>query len=187
MRLRGRINDVTGVTHQVRTIFYEPFDTSKELGMGLQIPSIQYFDRKQGNKAYPRTQAQFVKFPIGKTQDVIEETFFLIPQLVITASHVLHGYADVHKMFKELYRQQLVSTIRLCEFQCDPHQVQAEESHPTGAIRLLEDGSAGQGLAAGQHRNIVQPKKSTLEDIIPLAIHAVDPPAEIDQQLVQAS
>ena len=63
--------------------------------------------------------------------------------------------------------------------------VQGEHGHPAGGVGLLEAEAAGQGTGTVIDRDVVEPEKAPLEQVLALRILAVDPPGEIEQQLVE--
>jgi hypothetical protein len=73
----------------------------------------------------------------------------------------------------------------LRQFESDPHQVQREHRHPAGAIRLAEVGAIGEGLIAIENSDVVQTKEAALKEVAPMKIFLVDPPGEVEQQLLE--
>src|SRR5206468_4133903 len=57
--------------------------------------------------------------------------------------------------------------------------------HPGGAVGLLEVAAGGQGRAAGEYADVVEAQEAALEDIAALGVLAVDPPGEVEEQLVE--
>src|SRR4029077_8938691 len=118
-------------------------------------------------------------------QDVIKEPVFFVPELVVAAAHFLHGAADVDEMLEELGGDAFVYRIGARQFESDFHQVETEETHPSGGIGLFENGAARKLLAAIDDGNVVEPEESAFEDVVALAVHPVDPPGEVHEQLVK--
>src|SRR5262249_28466143 len=58
-------------------------------------------------------------------------------------------------------------------------------AHPAGAVRLLEGTTGRQWLAAIEDADVVQSEKTALEHVAPVGILAVDPPSEVQQELVE--
>src|SRR5262249_16722695 len=50
----------------------------------------------------------------------------------------------------------------------------------------FEDGAVGQRLAAVDDGDVVEAEKASLKDVVAFAVDLVDPPGEIDEQLVEA-
>jgi len=144
----------------------------------LQFVTVKHSHGKHRDQADQGANAEFVKLAIRVTQDVVEEAVLLVPNL-------LHRHADVDVMLEELGREPFIGLVLFRQLQRDPHHVQAEEAHPSGAVGLFENRAAGQPLAAIDHGDVVQAEESAFENIVALAINLVHPPCEIDQQFVK--
>ena len=127
------------------------------------------------------------KLPVGIAQHVVEEAVLLVPQLIVAAAHVLHRAADVDEVLEELRRHRLVGAVVVRQLQGDAHHVEAEQAHPAGRVGLLEDRAVRQPLAAVDDGDVVEAEEAAFEDVVPLAVDLVDPPREVDQQLVEAA
>src|SRR5204863_2456591 len=57
--------------------------------------------------------------------------------------------------------------------------------HPGGAVRLVHVAAIRQFCVAVEYADVVEPEKPALENIPPLDVLAVDPPGEIEHQLVE--
>src|SRR3979411_1922372 len=88
-------------------------------------------------------------------------------------------------MFKELRRDIFVNMIFSRELDRHSHQVQAEHSHPTGAVALFEMGAVVKNRVAIEHADIVESEKAALENIFPLGVLAIHPPGKGDQHFVE--
>ena len=64
-------------------------------------------------------------------------------------------------------------------------QVLAEEGHPRRAVRLLEVAAGGQRGAAIEDADVVQAEEAALEHVLAEAVLAVDPPGEVQHELVE--
>ncbi len=62
-----------------------------------------------------------------------------------------------------------------------------KSAHPARRVRLLENRASRQLLRSVEQRDVVEPEKAALEDVVALAVDLVDPPGEVDQQLVEAA
>src|SRR5207237_3593908 len=92
---------------------------------------------------------------------------------------------NVNEMFPELAGHIFVTGIFFSQLQCDGEQVQRIHRHPTCAVRLFNVTASGQGRAAVEYADIVQPKEAALKDVHALSIFAVYPPGEIQHQLMK--
>ena len=63
--------------------------------------------------------------------------------------------------------------------------VLAEEGHPGGAVRLLEVAAGGERGAAVEDADVVEAEEAPLEDVLAEAVLAVDPPGEVQQELIE--
>ena len=81
-------------------------------------------------------------------------------------------------MFKEFGRDVFVDGIFTGQLQRRAHHVQTKHSHPAGAVTLLEVSAVGQDGAPVENADVIQTKKTALEDILTLGILAIDPPGE---------
>ncbi len=114
-------------------------------------------------------------------QDVVVEAVPLVPQPL-----VVERRADQREVLEELGRQVLVDPVVTAEGQRHLQQVLAVHGHPRGSIGLLQHAVDGQ-LGAVEGADVVQPQEAALEQVVALDVLAVDPPVEVEQQLVQHS
>ena len=63
--------------------------------------------------------------------------------------------------------------------------VLAEQGHPRRAVRLFEVTSGRQRGAAVEHANVVEAEEPALEDVLAEPVLAVDPPGEVQHELVE--
>ena len=124
-------------------------------------------------------------FAVGQLQYVVEEAVFIVPQRDALLSDVVHGAGNAHKVFEEFAGDVFVGGIFFGKFESDGQHVQAKHGHPAGAVRLLEMPAGRQRRRTIKHPDIVKTEESALENIHAIGIFAVDPPGEIEQQLVK--
>jgi hypothetical protein len=91
---------------------------------------------------------------------------------------------DQREVLEELRRQVLVDRIPRGQRQRELEQVGAVHRHPGGGVGLLEKTVDRQHRPV-EHADVVQPQKAALEQVVALRVLAVDPPREVEQQLVQ--
>ncbi len=87
-------------------------------------------------------------------------------------------------MLGELQGHRVVDRVVLGQSQRDAQHAQAVERHPCGAVGLFQP-AAGWQLRAVDRAHVVQAQESALEDVVALGVHAVDPPGEVHQQLLE--
>ena len=90
-------------------------------------------------------------------------------------------------MLEELERDILVAAVVIREPQRHLQHVEAVLRHPRRPVGLLEQFARGQHRRAVEDADVVEAEKAALEDIVPEGILAVNPPGEIDQQLVEST
>src|SRR5438045_1390224 len=71
------------------------------------------------------------------------------------------------------------------QLEYDAHQVQRVHRHPGGAVRLVHVAAIRQLCVAVEYADIVEPEKPALENVPALDILAVDPPREVEHELVE--
>ena len=71
------------------------------------------------------------------------------------------------------------------ELDRDLQHVLAEEGHPGRAVRLLEVAAGRQRGAAVEDADVVEAEEAALEDVLAEAVLAVDPPGEVQHELVE--
>ena len=69
--------------------------------------------------------------------------------------------------------------------QRNSEHIEAVHAHPARAVRLFDVAPGRQRRRAIKDTDIVQTQEAALEDVIALGVFAVDPPVEVQQQLVE--
>ena len=89
------------------------------------------------------------------------------------------------KCSKNLVATSSYAVVLARQLEGDGQHVQAEHAHPGGAVGLLEVAAGRQRRAAVEDADVVQPEEAALEDVAAVGVLAVDPPGEVEQQLVE--
>src|SRR5262245_56439078 len=92
---------------------------------------------------------------------------------------------DVEEVLEELARDVLVGRVYLRQLDRDRERVERVGVHPARAIGLLDESAGRQFLAPVEDADVVEAEEAALEDVFPLRILAVDPPGEVQQQLLE--
>ena len=71
------------------------------------------------------------------------------------------------------------------ELQGDVEHIQAVHGHPGGPVGLIDVTSGGEGFAPVEDADVVETQETALEDVVPVVVLAVDPPGEVQEQLVE--
>ena len=90
-------------------------------------------------------------------------------------------------MGDELRPHVLIDGIFLREGERDLQHGHAVEGHPGGAVGLLETTARGKRLGAVEDGDVVESEESPLEEVVAVAVLAVHPPVEIQQELLEDS
>ena len=94
---------------------------------------------------------------------------------------------DVQEVLHELEDHVLVRRVVRRELDRELEHVLAEQGHPGRAIRLFEVAAGRQWGAAIEHTDVVEAQEPALEHVLAEAILTVDPPGEVQQELVERS
>src|SRR5690349_21484501 len=90
-------------------------------------------------------------------------------------------------MLEELGGDVFIDWIVKGQLKGDAHEIQRIHRHPACAVGLIDEAAGGQRLAAIEDADIVEAKEAPLKQIAPLSVLAVDPPGEIEHQLVEGA
>ena len=90
-------------------------------------------------------------------------------------------------MLDELERHVRIVRIGHRQFDGDLQHVLAEQRHPGRAVGLFQVAAGRQRRAAIEHADVVQPEEAAFEDVSARAVLAIDPPGEVQQQLLKAA
>src|SRR5215471_19462599 len=123
-------------------------------------------------------------------EHVVKETILLVPQTHPIFAHVVHRPRNVNKVLPELACHVAVHTVVAQgfvarQFEGNTQHVEAIHGHPTGAVRLLDVTAAGKFGTAIKDADVVEPEKASLKYVLTLGVFAIDPPGEVQEQLVK--
>src|SRR5436189_233520 len=65
------------------------------------------------------------------------------------------------------------------------HGLRVAERHPRGAVRRFETAAGRQWRAAIEDADVIEPEEPALEHVLAESILAVDPPGEVQHELVE--
>src|SRR4051794_38372925 len=98
---------------------------------------------------------------------------------------MIHGMRDVKEVLPELTCHVFVRIVEAGQFHRDGEQVERVHRHPACAVGLLDMSSNRQGLAAIEDADVIEPEKAALENVSALGIFTIDPPCEVQHELVK--
>src|SRR5262252_2210268 len=105
--------------------------------------------------------------------------------LVVPEAERVHRVRDVDEVLPKLASDIFVSIVLARQFQRNAEHVQAVHRHPAGTVGLLEVSARGQRCAPVKDANVVQAEEAALEDVSALRVLAIDPPREVEDQLLE--
>ncbi len=123
--------------------------------------------------------------PIPESQITSKESKKLVKDLETALASQKDGVAISAPQIGETKQLFVIGGIVFGEFECDVHQVQAIHPHPTGCVRLFQYCAAGKKGTAIKDADIIEAQESAFKDIIAFSVFAINPPGEIQQQLVK--
>src|SRR5262249_31781245 len=164
---------------------YEVAGPLRESRQALDDVGVKYGGGADRQQPHHRADFEAHGVAVRQPQDVVEEPVVLVPQLVLVDADAVHGPGDPEKMLVELRGELLVDRIVQRQLQRDLEHALAIESHPRGAVRLLEVAAGGQRRAPVEDADVVEPEEAALEDVLAVAILAVDPPREVHEELLE--
>ena len=124
--------------------------------------------------------------PSGRLQMVVIELICFVPQTQRVVTHAVDGAGDGEEMLKEFRGDVLIDMIvrrpvrQLCASML--RQYIAIQLVPSAWLMKPPVGSA---LLRSKHANVVQTEEAALKNVSSLRVLAIDPPGEIQQQLLK--
>src|SRR6266581_4288284 len=170
---------------QFGSVVDEPAQAFGETAEFAQARPSADRNRREGHHTADRIRLDWEAPFIREPEDIEVIAVLLAPQAALPVPDMIDHRADIHEVLEELGRDVLINRILLGEFQRDTQQIQTVHGHPAGAVGLFELPAAGQSGGAVEGADVVEPQESTLEDVVALGVLAIDPPGEIDQQLLE--
>src|SRR5262245_8876161 len=90
-------------------------------------------------------------------------------------------------MFIEFYREITINRVAKRKLQRHLQHVLREQSHPRSAVGLFQTTALRQRRASIKDANVVETEEAAFEHISAVAILSVDPPCEIEEQLMKTA
>ena len=136
--------------------------------------------RQHRDDADHRADLHWDDGPFGGDETVIEEAVDVVPHPL-----GVHGVPDGGEMLDELDHQVAGGPLTgAVQDSGDAAHCEGVGSHPTGGVRLLQSPADGQ-VGPVDGADIVQPEEAALEQVAARPVFQVDPPGEVDEELVE--
>ena len=117
---------------------------------------------------------------LGRAQPVVEHAVGVVPQ-ADAVQRVADGGEVLEERLHQVHRGPVAAAV---QDRGDRGHHGRVARHPAGAVGLLEPSGDGQ-VRAVDRADVVQAHEPALEQVRALGVLAVDPPGEVDQQLVE--
>src|SRR5215469_11218277 len=170
---------------QILAVFEKPARMAGELLQPLEHRTLQHLDSEDRDQSDHRAHLERHSLAAGKIEDVVIKFVLFVPQPDSFPANICHRLGDVEKMLEEFDRDVLVDRVFEGEFKRDAQQIQGVHCHPGSAVGLVYEAAGGQRRTAVKDADIVKTEKPALKYIPALGVLAVDPPGEVQHQLVK--
>src|SRR5207245_537813 len=97
----------------------------------------------------------------------------------------VHGLRDQREVLEELGGDVLVSLVASRQLEGQLEQGEAVHRHPGGSVRLLQVAGHREHARAVEGPDVVQPQEAALEHVVTQRVLTVNPPGEVEEQLVE--
>ena len=117
--------------------------------------------------------------PGGVGEPVVEEAV-----LGVIAAGILQRVHDQHRLFEEFHDHVLIGVVVFGELGGQGEHGHRVVRHPCGAVGLVQ-AEAGRQVGTVDGADVVQAQEAATEQVVPVGVLPVEPPGEIQQQLVE--
>ena len=173
---------IGNVPRQILTILDKPLHAFAEAGQFGDDFLFEHFDGQQRNDSDHGPHLQWNRRSFG-VQLIVIEAVLVVPKAA--AAEAIDGIGNGHEMLEKLRSHIFISGIALSQLEGNGQHRVAIKGHPGCAIGLLQKAACGQRLGAVEHTYVVQTQKAAGEKILAANVLAVDPPGEIEEQLLK--
>ena len=148
----------------------------------LEHPLVQHLRRDQRHQADQRADPERL-VPVVHVELVVVEAVVLAPQP--RAAERVDGLRDGDEVLEELGGEILVRRVFARELQGHGQHRVAVERHPGGAVGLLQMAAGRQRAGTVEDADVVESEEAAGEEVPSLRVLPVDPPGEVEQQLLE--
>ena len=147
--------------------------------------SIEDLDGKERDQPDQRAHPRWNSLPAGEVHDIVIEFVLLVPQADPVAADIGHGFGNIEEVLEKFGSDVFVDMVGERQLERNAHQVERVHRHPRSAVGLVDVTPARQRFVPVEYADVVEPQEPALENISALDILAVDPPGEVEHQLVE--
>ena len=158
----------------------EPLEVRSEVRKSTKCVVGQRGRCSERQQTDHRPDAEWHGLGTRHLRDVVVEAVLVTPQAA-----PIHGVGDVGGVFEELRGEVLIGPIVFGENQRHLEQVEAVHRHPRRAVGLFEPTVDRQLRRAVDRPDVVETEEAALEHVVALQVLSVDPPGEVQEQLVK--
>src|SRR5712691_12528736 len=166
-------------------IVNEPLHAALEAGEAINDFRFERLDGEKRDESNHGADLKKMLLSVGQLQHVVKEAVLVVPKRAPAEAKIVHGTRNVNEVLEELAGDIFVSGIFFGQFKSDGQHVQAIHAHPACAVGLLKMAPGWQGSGAVENSNVIKPEKSALKNICAVRVLAVDPPGEVQKELVK--
>ncbi len=171
---------------ELRVVGQEPVHPVAEQRHPVEFLPAQRQHREERHEAHDRVDLQEPVRPVVLGRQLVEvEALLLVPEP--GAAERVHRVDDRDVVPEELARDVLEDRPMLGQFHRDAEHGGAEQAHPGRRVGLAHRDPVGQRHVAVEHADVVQPEEPAAEQVAPSGIVPVDPPVEVEHQLVKGA
>ncbi len=173
------------VLPEVGPVLYEPFHPLPEPLELLEHVGLYGLYGVERYEPHHGAHLQRQVVTVRQVQHVVIELVILVPEAVVAPFGQVYGPRDIEEMLEELGRDVLVAGVVLRELYGYREHVEAVHAHPACAVRLLEYHARRELGVPVEYAYVVEPEEPSLEYVLPLGVLPVDPPGEIEEELLK--
>src|SRR5580658_9088902 len=170
------------VASEVGAVLEEPFHPPYHPGQVVELVGLENLDRIQGDQPDHRADLQRDEL-VTEREPVVIEAVLLVPQS--SSSERVHRVCNRDEVLEELRGDVLVGRVGPCELESHREHGGAVEGHPRSTVGLLESAARRQGTRAVEQPDVVEAEEAAGEQMASADILAVDPPGEVQEQLLE--
>jgi len=170
----------------VVAVVNEPVQSTLEVWKLVNDFRLQSESGVQRNQTDQRPNGHLVAPRTTPGDGIVIEAVLVIPEgLLLAVCTVLHSVGDEDEVLEKLGSNVFVSPSVLSQLQSNVQHAKTVEGHPPSGVRLLKHTTSRERIGAVEETNVVETQETTLKDVLAIKVLAVDPPSEVEEQLLE--